>query len=558
MNAAAEYRDPMERRVLGFRRHGPPMSRVRPKLLNQSSTGHQIELARPKLQSTKMYKQPSIVSVERDVAQAIVRHRMWLERKRGGERAKLSKMDLAHNDLAYLLLDRAAMVGTRLHGASLIGSKMVEADLFGADLTHADLREANMTKADMRGSCLQRANLNHAVLTEADFRGGAILGADGIETARNVSDLSECVLDFASLARAQMTGADLHDSSLIGANLEGAILKGANLTGADFTGANLRGAVLSRARIENANFEGADMSSARIDAALVRNTNFKNADLTNVDFAGVDLSTSNLDRAKLLIDRDQIARHLRRALEEHDEWVRTDGEKGRRAMLKNEDLNFVDLSGQNLGGIVLTGSKLRGSDLSGCVFALADLSGCDLTNANLANTTMLGVVLTGANLSAGRADGDPFQSVGAQVSDITFEGNSGSIIDKQCAPEIEATINIGAYVHAASTRKRPAAPAHLQLVTDRPPRDETTGTDAARRANDSGRRPVATKPARRPGRGDTLVVGLHRPAGHRTPTLDHRKTDGHVLGGRTLGRQNRHFQCIGQLGTPDRKLIVSR
>jgi uncharacterized protein YjbI with pentapeptide repeats len=86
------------------------------------------------------------------------------------------------------------------------------------------------------------------VLTEADFRGGALLGGNGIDTARDASDLSECVLDFALLARARMIGADLHDASLVGANLEGTILQGANLTGADLAGANLSGAVLSRAQ----------------------------------------------------------------------------------------------------------------------------------------------------------------------------------------------------------------------------------------------------------------------------------------------------------------------
>ena len=100
-------------------------------------------------------------------------------------------------------------------------ASLVKADLFGADLSNADLSFANLTRSALRGVSLAGANLNNANLNDADFRGGTILTAGGESVGRDVTDLSDCMLDFATLMPGEDDGRGSPRQQLDRRQLEG-------------------------------------------------------------------------------------------------------------------------------------------------------------------------------------------------------------------------------------------------------------------------------------------------------------------------------------------------
>ena len=55
---------------------------------------------------------------------------------------------------------------------------------------------------------------------------------------------------------------------------------------------------------------------------------------------------------------------LNKILDEHKEWLRTNGEKGKRANLRSANLSSADLSSANLRSADLSSADLRYADLS--------------------------------------------------------------------------------------------------------------------------------------------------------------------------------------------------
>lgn len=105
---------------------------------------------------------------------------------------------------------------------------------------------------------------------------------------------------------------------------------------------------------------------------------------------------------------------LKEILDNHKLWLKTEGEQGKKADLKEvvlyganlrgQDLRFANLSGINLEEADLSGTKLMGADLSdsdlcGANFSSADLSGANLGGADFSETDLRGASLEGANLS---------------------------------------------------------------------------------------------------------------------------------------------------------------
>ncbi|MFO1120184.1 MAG: pentapeptide repeat-containing protein [Rhodospirillales bacterium] len=115
-------------------------------------------------------------------AEALERHRAWLEAGCSGERPSLAGEQLRDADLR----------GARLTGADLRGASFAGADLTGADLEGADLEGANLRGASLAGANLRRCRLagshlrdirglNSATLRDADLQGAT--GLTGTEFA---------------------------------------------------------------------------------------------------------------------------------------------------------------------------------------------------------------------------------------------------------------------------------------------------------------------------------------------------------------------------------------
>ena len=74
---------------------------------------------------------------------------------------------------------------------------------------------------------------------------------------------------------------------------------------------------------------------------------------------------------------------LDKILDNHKEWLRTNGEKGERADLRSADLRYADLSYADLRSADLRSADLSYADLSYADLSYADLSYADLSYADL-------------------------------------------------------------------------------------------------------------------------------------------------------------------------------
>jgi calcineurin-like phosphoesterase family protein len=96
------------------------------------------------------------------------------------------------------------------------------------------------------------------------------------------------------------------------------------------------------------------------------------------------------------------AEELSKILEEHEKWLRTDKEEGKRADLREADLRGVDLNGASLRDADLRGIDMSGTDLNGTY-----LGGADLSGANLERVSGLTVEQLSKAKTLSRAELDP-------------------------------------------------------------------------------------------------------------------------------------------------------
>lgn len=133
------------------------------------------------------------------------KHKKWLNREEGGERANLHRADLCKANLAG-----ANLAGADLTMANLTGANLAMADLTGADLNLANLAGANLCKANLCRTDLYRANLYRADLYRADLCEANLHGAD----------LREATLCEANLCGADLAHTDLYESYVCGLSID--------------------------------------------------------------------------------------------------------------------------------------------------------------------------------------------------------------------------------------------------------------------------------------------------------------------------------------------------
>lgn len=87
-------------------------------------------------------------------------------------------------------------------------------------------------------------------------------------------------------------------------------------------------------------------------------------------------------------------------VEDHRQWLETQGEEGARLDLSRADLAGAELTGLNLQRAILQKADLRGADLT-----LVDLRGACLLEADLRGANLLGAELRGADLKGAKLQG---------------------------------------------------------------------------------------------------------------------------------------------------------
>ena len=125
-----------------------------------------------------------------------------------------------------------------------------------------------------------------------------------------------------------------------------------------------------------------------------------------------------MENNNIKIDQETLAS----ILEQHQLWIESGGENGKRADLYGKDLIGVKLGRANLRRANLRRAKLYGADLYGANLDGADLYEADLDEANLCRASLIGANLIGASLIETKLDGADL--CGANLRGAMIEGTS--------------------------------------------------------------------------------------------------------------------------------------
>ena len=147
------------------------------------------------------------------------KHEKWLKHEKGGEKAKLIKVDLSFVDLRGVNL-----INVDLRFSNLRGANLSYANLVRANLSHTNLRNANLSYVDLRGTDLSYANLCEVDLNDGDLDNTNLKHAGLVKSNLRNTTLYYANLNHAQLTDADLTSADLSYANLMGANLRDAIL----------------------------------------------------------------------------------------------------------------------------------------------------------------------------------------------------------------------------------------------------------------------------------------------------------------------------------------------
>ena len=266
----------------------------------------------------------------------------------------------------------------------------VGADLSGRNFDNLNLQNAVFDKADLSNTSFKNANIDGARFVFADLDNSNLLDRTNLSGVNLVGiDLSNTSLKGKDLSGANLSYVDLSEHDLAGTNLSNSILWRTNLSSID----------LGSTTLANVFSRYANLSESKLPDSLANN-NFNLAKLTNINFAGKDLSGSSFNRVEL-DGSDMQNTNLNNA-----EFVQVDFTKIKNKSLAGANLVSTSFANSNLSGINLSGAILVGTN-----FNAANLSGQDFTvlsagsSQGLDNTSSMGSVFIEANLSNSNFEG---------------------------------------------------------------------------------------------------------------------------------------------------------
>ncbi len=251
--------------------------------------------------------------------------------------------------------------------------------LYCADLRGCNLQHADLTRADLRGASFKGANLCYATLDGADMRAARmmIVGADG-----------STMLD--------RSGDDQTGPASVP-------------NGVDFSNCSLKNVSFGNAKLDNADFSGAVLEGVRFKAAQLANATFKGAVLLGTNVAELNLPPEAFEGCVLDVTPEALAKAgaIKAMLAGHEDWLGSDGTKGKPAMLDGEDLRPLESfpAGRGLAGLCARRVIAIGLDFSQARLLGAKFDEADLRTADFSGCDLRGVSFRGAKLAHACFDG---------------------------------------------------------------------------------------------------------------------------------------------------------
>jgi uncharacterized protein YjbI with pentapeptide repeats len=252
---------------------------------------------------------------------------------------------------------------TRGKQLTLVGADLTGIKLVGMNLQRTVFRGCRFYCAHRRGADLSRAILKGTRFENADMRPMTDPPVPPHGKGGVVS-LSETTLHNTNLTQAKLLGA-----SFVGAILDGCILDNADLEGADFSYSTLSNVQFKTAKLHNANFNLADFPSEMLQ----------------------QLQGSGAKLPKVIPPEV-----LEQVVQDHQTWIDTDGQKGRRAIMSGWYLSRAHLALANLNGADLRQSNLSNANLHGAKLICSDLRDSNLMYANLTDADLRGALIEGS------------------------------------------------------------------------------------------------------------------------------------------------------------------
>ena len=211
-------------------------------------------------------------------------HRLWIEKREGGERASFSGMHFCEEfDMSGMDLSFVDFTDAYLYGANLSGS-----DLTGADFSGAYMEEANLNGAKINNAHFNKAYMRCATLTGAEISHSSFEGANLNEASLMNAVISYTRMEGTRMVRAVITDVSLYVVLMGGADLGGASFEGSKLGSVNMRMANIQSANFTSSCItESCCFEHAHLTNATFTSASIsKDTSFDFADLHRCEFDG--------------------------------------------------------------------------------------------------------------------------------------------------------------------------------------------------------------------------------------------------------------------------------
>lgn len=124
-------------------------------------------------------------------------------------------------------------------------------------------------------------------------------------------------------------------------------------------------------------------------------------------------------------------------LREHELWMRTDGQQGRRGNFRDVDLRGCNLAGANLVGASLRGSCLRGMDLSKAIFQEVDLAEAILSEVRAAGANFQRANLSKAKLDMASLVGADFSFANIMAADLSGANLEDAVMVQASMREVQ-------------------------------------------------------------------------------------------------------------------------
>lgn len=291
--------------------------------------------------------------------------------------ANLAGLDLAGMDFSGAILAGANLAGAQLQGANLCdafapgaqfdaanlaGCRLSRASLSGASFTAAVLLGAQFDGCDCTGANFGNADLTGANLSGASFRNAWCQGLHADRLLASGAQFDQANLDHARLPAAQLERASFAGASAKGIDLQRAVCTGLNISQADLSASVLRGAQLNDSQAgPGTSLDGAVLDDSNIANASWMGITMKSASLIRVQAQGIDLSESDLSRARFRGADLRNARFDRSDLSNADLY----GANLMQASFSHSEMQFTNFESSNLYGATFQDPRINGARFTG-------------------------------------------------------------------------------------------------------------------------------------------------------------------------------------------------